>query len=257
MYLMYVDETGDTGTTNSATRYFMLSAMIIHESHWHETLESLIAFRRHLKQSKGLKLREEIHASHFITNPGNLVRIKRHDRLDILKQCVDWTARQNNMNVISVVVDKQRRSSGVFEYAWEVLLQRFENTLSHHNFKGSTNTNDCGIVISDNTDGKKLQALARRMRRYNPVPNMQSIYDGGSRNLTTKHIVEDIAMKDSAVSYFHQITDVIAYCLRQRYEPNTYMKKKGGNRFYERLEPVLIKQASRTHPLGIGELEKA
>ncbi len=254
MYLMYVDESGDTGTSNSPTRYFVLSAMIIHESRWHETLESLIVFRKHLRETKGLKLREEIHASHFITNPGKLVRIKRHDRLDILKQCVDWTAKQNNMNIISVVADKQNRKSGVFDFAWEVLLQRFENTLNHGNFIGTTNANDRGIVIADNTDGKKLQALARRMRRYNPVPNVQSIYDGGSRNLATTHIVEDIAMKDSATSYFHQIVDVIAYCLRQRYEPNAYMKNKGGNHFYERLNPVLVKKTSRTHPLGIVEV---
>ena len=31
MYLMYIDESGDTGTNNSPTQYFVLSAIVIHE----------------------------------------------------------------------------------------------------------------------------------------------------------------------------------------------------------------------------------
>ncbi|MBD1206964.1 MAG: DUF3800 domain-containing protein [Ignavibacteria bacterium] len=245
---------GDTGIRSSPTRYFVLSAMVIHELRWHETLESLITFRKHLRDTKGLKLREEIHASHFVNNPGSLVRIKRHDRLDIMKQCVDWVASQSGMNILSVVVDKSHHSQDVFEYAWEVLLQRFENTLNYRNFAGPMNADERGIVISDNTDGKKLQGVIRKMRRYNPVPNIRSLYTGGSRNLRVQHVIEDVMMKDSATSYFHQIVDVVVYCARQLYEPNAYMRTKGGHQFYKRLDRVLIKQASKTHPLGIVEI---
>jgi hypothetical protein len=254
MYLMYVDESGDTGLQNSPTRYFVLSAMIFHELRWHEMLESLITFRKHLRDTKGLKLREEIHASHFINNPQELVRIRRNDRLDIMKQCMDWAAEQSGMNIVSVVVDKHHHSNDVFEFAWKILLQRFENNINYRNFAGPMNADERGIVISDNTDGRKLQTLVRKMRRYNPVPNMQGLYGGGARNLRVSHVVEDVMMKDSSSSYFHQIADVVAYCVRQMYEPNAYMKKKGGHKFYERLDPVLVKKASYKHPLGIVEV---
>ena len=82
---MYVDESGDIGTQNSPTNYFILSALIFHELRWNSILDDLVAFRRHLRQTKGLKLREEIHATHFINRPGELKRLKRNDRIDILK----------------------------------------------------------------------------------------------------------------------------------------------------------------------------
>jgi len=79
MYLMYVDESGDSGIANSPTKYFILSGMVFHELRWRLLLDDLITFRRHLRTTKGLKLREEIHSRDFINSPGPLVRIKRHD----------------------------------------------------------------------------------------------------------------------------------------------------------------------------------
>lgn len=55
---MYVDESSDTGIVNSPTRYFILSAIVLHETYWRETLDNLVAFRRFLRNSKGLKLRD-------------------------------------------------------------------------------------------------------------------------------------------------------------------------------------------------------
>lgn len=252
MYLMYADESGDSGVVNSPTRYFILSAVVLHELRWRVLLDELIEFRRNLRQTKGLKLREEIHATHFINKPGNLVRIKRNDRLDIMKQCIDWVASRKDLTVMTVAVDKQGKQNDVFEIAWERLIQRFENTISNRNFPGPMNQDERGMLLPDNTDGLKLKALLRRMRRFNAVPNMHS-FGSGARNLTLNYIIEDPFMKDSSTSFFHQIVDVIAYSARQLYEPNAYMRKKGGTTFYKRLEPVLNKKASRSHPLGIVE----
>jgi hypothetical protein len=72
MYLMYVDESGDIGLPpSSPTRYFILSAIVIHELRWRSTLKELVLFRQELKKSKGLKIREEIHCTHFINKPGS------------------------------------------------------------------------------------------------------------------------------------------------------------------------------------------
>ena len=82
---MYVDESGDVGKVNSPTRFFVLSAIVIHELRWRATLSNLLEFRRMLRDNKGLKIREEIHCTDFINKPGDLKRIKRNDRLDIIK----------------------------------------------------------------------------------------------------------------------------------------------------------------------------
>ena len=42
MYLMYVDESGDIGpVAKSPTRYFILSAIVIHEMKWRDILHDL------------------------------------------------------------------------------------------------------------------------------------------------------------------------------------------------------------------------
>lgn len=245
---MYVDESGDSGITNSPTRYFLLSAIIIHELRWRVLLDELIEFRQHLRLTKGLKLREEIHATHFINNPGSLVRIKRNDRLDIMKQCIDWTSTRKELSVITVSVDKQYKQEDVFNLGWERLIQRFENTIKYHNFPGISNPDERGLLLPDNTDGLKLRTLLRKMRRFNPVPHNQAIFNSGSRNLTLDYVIEDPFMKDSATSYFHQIVDVIAYCARQMYEPNAYMKKKEPRSFIVAwVRHLTKKQAQNIH----------
>ena len=107
MYLMYVDESGDIGPINvSPTRYFILSAIVVHEMRWRNILQDLVQFRQTLKVTKGLKINEEIHCTNFISRPGPLVRIPRNDRLDIIKKCIDWLDSQTDISIYSVVVDK-------------------------------------------------------------------------------------------------------------------------------------------------------
>ncbi|KXK56614.1 MAG: DUF3800 domain-containing protein [Chlorobi bacterium] len=251
MYLIYVDESGDSGDiARSPTTYFILSALIIHELQWHQALDSLVQLRRHLRDTKGLKIREEIHAVHFINKPGTLSRIKRNDRLDIMKQCLDWVASQTTVSVITVAINKHKHPANVFEIAWKTLIQRLENTIRHQNFRGHANSEDRGLILPDNTDGQKLIALLRKMRRYNPIPYQNNT---GVQNSPITHIVEDPFMKNSSTSLFHQIVDVIAYSARQLYEPNAYMRKKGATTFYSRLDAALVRQASKKHPLGIVE----
>lgn len=256
MYLMYIDESGDPGVhANSPTRYFILSSIVFHELRWRDLLDNLVDFRRHLRNSKGLKLREEIHATDFINSPGELKRIKRHDRVDIMKQCIDWVASNTDISVTTVCVDKHNRhkENDVFEYAWTLLIQRFENTMRNKNFPGPANPDDRGMIFPDNTDGRKLKGLLRKLRHFNPVPNTTSLYLGGYRNMNIRYIIEDPVLKDSQHSFFNQIVDVIAYSARQMYEPNKYMKKKGGHNFYKRLMPVLNTAASTKNKLGIVE----
>lgn len=250
MYLMYVDESGDSGdiAAGSPTKYFILSAIIFHESRWNSLLLDLINFRRNIKNTKGLKLREEIHSSDFINKPGKLKRIKRNDRLDILKKVIDWIASKNEINVITVVVDKSRHNGNIFEMAWERLIQRFENTIQHNNFPDSIpGHSQKGFIIPDNTDNKKLKALIRRMRRFNPVPNSNILFGSGQRNLAISYVIEDPFMKDSSDSFFHQAADVIAYFARQLFEPNTYVKKKSATHFYGRLMPVINQRVTSGH----------
>ena len=253
MYLMYVDESGDPGLVGSPTRYFSLTGLVIHELRWNEYLDRLIDFRRRMRNQFGLLMREEIHAAHFINRPGELVRIKRNDRLSMIRMLINELAAMQDISIINIVVDKEGKDQeyDVLIRAWEALIQRFSNTLSHRNFNGPANPDERGIIVPDNTDAKTIQNLLRKMRKYNPVPNQ---FGGGYRNLQVTNLVEDPYFKDSRDSYLIQAADVVAFALYQKLAPSSYIKKKSAHNYFNKLEAVLCKVASTRDPDGIVRL---
>lgn len=254
MYLIYVDESGDSGHGNSPTRYFVLSGLVIHETKWRETLNKLINFRIGIRSKFGLLLKEEIHAGAMLSRPGNLVRIKKNDRLAIIRHLLDEIASIADFRVVSVCVDKQGKPQGydAFENAWRVLIQRFENTLVHQNFPGCQPT-DHGIIFCDETDAAKLRKLYRKMRVFNPIPNDQQ-HGSGYRQMPLTRIVEDPSVRDSRHSYFIQAVDAVAWAFYQRYAPSSYVRKKGARGYFQRLDPVLLKVATRRNQYAVVEL---
>lgn len=252
MYLIYVDESGDCGMENSPTRYFVLSGLVLHELRWQVYLDQLISFRKRLKANYGMRLYEEIHSAHLINKPGKLISIKRHDRLSIIRAFADEISAMTDISIINIVVDKnsKNRNYDVFENAWRALIQRFENTLSRRNFPGPSNPDERGMLFPDRTDEKKLRGLLRRLRKFNPIPN-QTTYGTGYRNLRLTNIIEDPNFRESHHSYFIQAADLAAFLLYQRLAPSAYMKKKSGNNYFNRLEPILCKVASSRDNMGI------
>jgi hypothetical protein len=254
MYLFYVDESGDIGVTNSPSRYFALSGFAVHELRWKQVLDSIIAFRRSLRKRYGLKLREEIHASHFMYKPSAVKRIAKSLRLRLLRDVLDFQTTLPDVAIVNVIVDKQGKTPGydVFEHAWEAIIQRFHNTLSLRNFPGPQNPEDFGLLVADKTDETKLRNLIRRMRYYNPVPDRGG--GGGYRHIPLTTFIEDPVHRDSLHSYFIQLVDVNAYFLYQKSQPSTYVKKKGAKNYFDRLAPILCTVASSTDPQGVVRL---
>src|SRR5262249_17946759 len=147
----------------------------------------------------------------------------------------------------NVVVDKSPKdpTRDVFTIAWRALIQRFENTMSHRNFRGPLNSDEKGMLLPDNTDVRRLTGVLRQMRRYNPVPN-QPQWGMGYRNLMLAHTIEDPHFKRSEHSYFTQAADLVAFLLYQSLAPNAYVRQKGARSYFARLDPILCKVASRT-----------
>ena len=255
MYLMYVDESGDPGITNSPTSEFILSGLVFHELRWHDLLADLLSFRSSLRTHFGLKVRDEIHAAEFMNGSSTQFRgIPRNSRLVILRLCLDWLDRRQETRLINVKVDKRGKASAqeVYETGWRALIQRFENTLQFHNFAEPKNPDDRGVLFTDNTDGEMLRKLVLRMRKYNPIPNAGS--GGGYRDRPLKNVIEDPVMRDSGHSYFVQMVDVIAYFVRQYYRPSRFVRQSGAAQYIARLSHVLLKQAAPAHLFGIVEV---
>ncbi len=253
MFLMYVDESGDKGLVNSPTRYFILTGIVVHELRWHDMLAELIAFRRSMRERFGLRLREEIHAGAMLTRPGGLVRIKRNDRLTIIRHFLDQIAAIDHVSIINVRVDKLDKPAGYDPFArgWERLIQRFENTLCYRNFPSSTKVDDKGLIFCDQTDATSLRRLYRRMRAHNPIPSNIGL---GYRQLPLTRVIEDPNPRDSEHSYFIQAADVCAFAAYQFYSPSSYIRSKGARNYFARLDPVLCKVASPRQRYGVVEM---
>jgi hypothetical protein len=132
----------------------------------------------------------------------------------------------------------------VFSEAWNWFIQRIENTLLNGNFPGGL-TKDKAVLVPDNSDVSKLNALTRKMRRFNMVNNSVS-YGSGGRLMPLKCIIKDPIFRDSKHSYFHQLVDVVAYFARQYYEPNNFIKRRGARKYYEtRLQNVTNPHVTR------------
>lgn len=252
MYLMYVDESGDPGMVGSPTRFFVLSGVVIHELSWLNTLDAFIEFRRRMKRKFDLKLRDEIHSAHFISKPGELARIKRNDRLTIIRHFASELALLPDITVINVVVDKLGKAEDYdpFEKGWQALIQRFDNTIGYRNFRGPANADERGMIFPDGLPQRKLTNLLRRMRRHNPIPSQM----GGFRAIPLRKVIEDPVYRDSAHSLMIQAADLCAFLLYQKASPNAYMKHSGGWKYFDRLSPILCRQASAHDPEGVVRL---
>lgn len=252
---MYVDESGDTGLSNSPTQYFVLSGLVVHELKWQASLQQLINFRRRMRAIYGFKMDDEFHASELIRKPGRHANIDKHKRLAMIRNFASEIGQLHDCSIINVVVDKNNKAVDydVFESAWKALITRFENTIRHGNFPKPHDADNKGLILPDQTDDRKLVNLLRKMRYYNPIPN-QMQYGSGYRNVTLSYVIEDPSFRDSKFSYFIQAVDTTAYLLHQQLDPNGYMKKKKGYNYFQLLEPVLCKVASTSDPFGIVRL---
>ena len=263
MYLMYVDESGDCGmpADGSPSRFFCLAGAVVHELRWLDTMEQLLTFRRWLKGRYKVYLDDELHAADMLNKPSktatSLQRLRKHERLAIIRHFADEIARLSDVRLINVVVDKHGRAPNkdeVFRWAWYSLFQRFENTIRNRNFPGSTISDDRGLVLADDTDGDKLRRYLNEMRLKNPLKTRQAHGVAVCEDRPIKVIVEDPILRDSRESYLIQVADCAAFLLKQSLDPSSFMRQHGGNAYFKRLDAVLCKHACNKHPLGIVRL---
>lgn len=248
---MYVDETGDTGMNNSASSYYGLLGIVLSELRWQSAVDHIVDFRKQIKAIHGLPQRDEIHSYHFLFKPGKNQNIEKYKRLEILRKYLDHVAHFPDWGLISVIVDKSGKDATFdpFTIAWTALIQRFENTMRCRNFPGPSAADERGMIIADNGEEKKLRALLRKMRVYNPIPHTEEYKNRTGqpyRNNALSLVIEDPTFRDSAHSLLIQTADVCAYFLHQKFKPNSYLKKKGGHNYFDRLDPVLVKKISKT-----------
>ena len=243
---MYVDESGDPGIHQHSSPHYILSGLIVSQDDWQKYLHRLKLFRKSVKVTYNLNQRTEIHASELIriSKIKEYRSIRKSDRIDILRDyCAQIPIIFDSAKVINICLKKSDFpfDADIQTIAWRRLIERFDTFLKR-------DVTDLGIIIADDTDGNKIMTLLRKMRVYNPI---LSHYTKEPRNVPTDSIIEDIFQRGSHHSYFIQTVDVIAHILYRKEFPKGSLKKFGLEKLFDRLEPVLRKEASKNDPLGI------
>ena len=248
MYLMYVDESGDGGVYQDGknSKHFILSGIVINYRDWKDIFTKLKQFRLAIREKFGLSIREEIHAGELIriSKTEAYRSIRKSDRIKILRLVADnLPTIAPSVKIINICIDKTKVELGSFnnynDYAWSRLIQRYDRFLK--------SKNDLGIVIADDTDETMVRNLMRKMRVYNPVTS----HYGGTYQAITDSIIEDPFMRDSKHSYLVQMADVVSHLLYRKEYPKGSLKKFGLHLYFDSLEPILLKEASRSDILGV------
>lgn len=246
MHLMYVDESGDPGFNTYASKHYILSALVISQNDWFTFLSKLRDFRKSLKDRYRFNQREEIHASELIriNKIKSYRKLSKSVRISILKEyCDQIPIIFSTAKVINVALVKNDFDPGtdIQLIAWRRLIERFDTYLKK-------TSQDKGIIVSDDTDAIKLMHLLRKMRVYNPIA---SHFSTPYYNAPADSIIEDIFSRSSNHSYLIQTVDVIAHLLYRKEFPKGSLRKYNLELQFDKLEPVLLKEASSKDPLGI------
>ncbi|MDF1705052.1 MAG: DUF3800 domain-containing protein [Aeromicrobium sp.] len=206
MLIAYVDETGDTGSVSKqgASGCYGLGCVLVDAETWTESFDTLLRFRRSVRDDFGVHMRTEIKANSLIRNSGQLrdLNLSPAQRGLIYKYHLNTLA-TIKARAFAVVVDKQSaRVEGdeCLTMAWETLLQRLERTTTHEK---------TGVmIVHDQGEDASVRKLVRKARRH-----LTSGSAFGYSQLTNpiRRLVEDPVPRNSQESYFIQLADLVAY----------------------------------------------
>jgi len=236
MYLAYVDDSRDE-------KLACFSAIVLPASGWLRLLNETLEFRRALKRSVGIHITKEFHATDFVAGRGNLgAVVSKYRRARIFDETLDFIASRKGVRIYHTCVPRAFE-----ERAFERLVQRLDNGARKH---APLPTHV--MIISD--EGKSYNSLVRRMRRFNPISSGFGSWSTGRAtvNRPITRVVEDIVFRDSKHSMFVQLADFCAFALLRSENPIPNRVKYGLDKSFDRLGPVLVTQAFRGDPRGLG-----
>lgn len=205
MYIVYFDESGDDGFPLMSSPLFILSAVYLHNSSWKDNYQKLYAFRKKLKATYNLPVKQEFHARKFIQDKHPYHGLYSNStRKTILEEYARFIGGLD-IKIINVAINKEKITTSaynVLENAFKYAIQRIENDMKF------SFINKQYIIITDEGRVEKMTRTSRSIQRINYIP---SHYSGSSYREEIKYLIEDPLPKKSQNSYFIQISDFISY----------------------------------------------
>jgi len=199
MYLVYIDESGDPGVTNSPTSSYILSGVKIPAEHWHNAQAKLHSFRQRMRDHLGLKLSSEIHAAEFLGGAKVFMGLESRQRLRVALWLMKELGEVPGLSCHSVACLKQAEPEPV-QACWRHLMADLT----------SSSTGPM-LLIADVGEVDTIKIAMAAFRAGHPRQTL---------------IIEDPFHRDSKHSYFLQAADLVAYLQRQRHHPNALFRAR-------------------------------
>lgn len=208
MYFAYIDESGDSGAGKGASKTYTLGCLLVSTDQWNEVFESLLSFRRRLRDRYGVRASDEIKARYLIKGNGPLRHLgdSPNDRRVIYRSHFQLLS---SLPVLAfgVVIRKSsnfEQGRDLRSLAWHTLLQRLERSTR----KGGFISGQQVMLIHDEGDAELVRREARKSRRWITAGNA---FSGGGSMSQFVNLIEDPSPRASHHNYFIQCSDLVAY----------------------------------------------
>lgn len=273
-WLYYVDESYDASK-------FCLSAIGLKSSTWKAAFDSVKAYRTQIKQTDGIYIRKEIHATKFVAGRGKISpnTVSKWRRARIFHDILQLIASLPDVHLFNVCLDVSGRRDPQLD-AWDrllnrvntrcekiairenssrrSLLQKVEGVVSQTDYNSVERRlipySSHAIVIGDEGRELEITKLRRKLSVFNPVPSQYGSWGTSTtKNMPLTNFVEDTLFKNSEQSFLIQLADCAAFALLKREVPPTsniakYDIHKAWDKY---LAGVCWKQASTSDAYGI------
>ena len=211
--LVYVDESGDTGTIQGSSITYTLGCVMVESSNWVPALDSLKFMRRRFKNSFSIPMNAEIKSNYLIRGSGDIknLGLAPSQRSWVFREHLRTAQQFGAFGCFAICVRKSpgMAKNQIFQIAWNTLFQRLERT-------SRANGNRPVILIHDDGENLAVRKMARLSRRHltagSLFGNSQLINPFGT-------LIEDPFPKISKESYFIQLADIVAYSAFRRIIP--------------------------------------
>jgi len=206
-YLAYIDESGSDGLiARGGSKTFSLGCVLIPADQWPNVFDSMLSYRRFLRDRFHIPIRAEIKANYLIRNGGALREHPLSERARaVVYRGLMRLQEKLGLKTFAVVIRKEQLEKYYPELnarviAWEYLLQRLERFTS----KGDKRL----VIFHDDGEGGVARPLLRKARR---IGTAGSAFGTGSLKVPARLLIDDAIPRKSHESYFIQLADLSAY----------------------------------------------
>ena len=232
MYLMYIDESGDTSTLEQGgSKVLVVTGCIIDEKDKQDIESKFREIKKKYYQNPDIEIKSNFlrYANPEITDPKKMSPIKLYDKnqYDALQLDLQNFLKNIPIVLISSIIDKKAYwtkypSQNPYEIAYIFLLERFQTFLQYKNA--------LGLCIIDPREGRVVDKK-QMDRELNNTHQLLRWQKGGFWKPCSR-IIEKILFSDSALTVGIQISDLFCYPI---YNVFQYNKKNGEYEWFDNI----------------------